>query len=283
MNKHTQVIRNTLIATSLLLGSNIAMADPLQPDTLYANTGEGLYAIDQTTWTATRVGTTDPVISNIQDITYSNGKMYGISTLMQFFEYDETRETMIGQNGYQSYADQFYGLDSYQGEFYVAGHYGLARVETSDMSYDYIGSYGLGAGEEVTDLAFADDGTLYATVTFNVTYASDYLATLDLSTGEMNLIGNTYINGSRGLTFKNGTLYAINSVGDLYSVDTTSGMGTLLKEDMLPGAYGLGRTPADLNAGGASGGDGSSGGALSLPMLLLIGLLPLLRKRFPRA
>ena len=280
MNKHTQVIRNTLIATSLLMGSNIAIADPLQPDTLYANTGEGLYAIDETTWTATRVGTTDPLFSDIQDITYSSGKMYGISTLMQFFEYDETQENMIGQNGYQSYADQFYGLDSYQGEFYVAGRYGLYRVETSNMTYEPVGGYGLGAGEEVTDLAFADNGTLYALVDFNITYGSQYLATLDVNTGEMNLLGATYINGARGLTFKNGTLYAINSSGDLYSVDPASGFGTLIQADVVPGALGLGRTPAALNAGG---GDGSSGGALSLPMLLLIGLLPLLRKRFARA
>lgn len=281
MNKrNTHTFRNTLIVSAMLLGVATVQAEPLQPNTLYATNHEGLYAIDTTAWTTTRIGDADPAFTNVEDIAVSGNSMYGVATNMQMFEYNEITANMDALTAPRSYADNLYGLDQYQGVLYTAGHYGLARVDPATDTFDYIGSYGLGAGEEVTDLAFAPDGTLYASVTFNITYGSEYLTTIDVTTGEMNIIGPMLIYGARGLAFKDGTLYAIDSVGDVYSVDPISGLGTLLHEAVLPGAYGMTATPAGFGASGGAGGDGgsSSGGSLSWPVMALLFAVAAMRK-----
>ena len=264
-------MRNGLVAAGLLVASASLQAEPLQANTIYVTDSTGLYAIDETRGTATRVGDASTGFSSIQDIAFDGNELYGLTRLMQFFKYDTETNEMIALNGYSSYAQTHRGFAAYNGVFYAAENRVLQTANPDAGTFGPVGPYGLGAGEEVDDLAFSSDGTLYAAVNFNITYGTSYLATLDTNTGEMNLIGNTFISALRGLTEKDGVLYGINSVGDLYEIDKVSGMGTLLASDVVSGAYGMATSPSNTGGGSIDSGEGSSsGGALSWPLMILM-------------
>jgi hypothetical protein len=296
MNTQTQqdttfsLLRNILATVLMIAGVTTAQAADLKPNTIYVTDTTSLYAVDETTGTAVRVGDAKPSISYIRDIAFDDsGKLYGLTGLMQFFKFDSTTSNMVAINEPTSYARSHDGLAFLNGKFYAAEISGLDSADPESGSFTSIGYYGLGAHESVSDLASGSDGVLYASVTFPPDYYgnnySDYLATLDTTTGEMNLIGNTYIYHLRGLTEKDGVLYGINSDGDLYSIDKVSGFGTLVASGVVPNAYGMATSPAviagtsNTSADAGTGTDsGSGGGALSLPLMLLIAGMALLRR-----
>lgn len=283
MNKPTTIFRNIGIAAGLMLATGLAQAEALKPDTIYVSTVDAVYELNTDSFTTTRVTDVNLPVSEIDDMTIINNTLYGLSARMQFSRYDEASATMETLNDPHSYDDLTRGMVNYNGTVYATGEYGLYTVAPENDGFHFVGYFGLGAGEKVTDLAVSQAGVIYATVTFNISYASDYLATLDPKTGAMNLIGNTYIYGTRGLTMKNGTLYAINSSGDLFTLDTKSGMSSQLASAVVPGAYGMTSTASDFVSSlsaNANNSGGVSGGSLSLPMLLIAGILAgLLRRR----
>ena len=271
-------VRNTVAATVIILGATMAagiyqnvQAEPLKANTIYVNTSTSLFEVDETTGTATLVGNANPSVSQIEDLAFNGNNLYGLSYLMQFFKYDTAASNMVSLNNYTSYSSHHQGFEYGNGVYYAASNYGLETVNLESGTFTYVGSYGLGAGEQVTDLAYSYDGKLYATVTFNISYGYDYLAVIDTSNGNMQLIGSTYIAGTRGLTEKNGELYAINSTGDLYSINKTTGAGMLLANAVVSGARGMATSSMDM------GGDGTGGGALSLPVMVLMMLFGLVR------
>lgn len=72
--------------------------------------------------------------------------------------------------------------------------------------------------------------------------------------------------------YNDGTIYGINSVGDMYSIDPISGMGTLIHSAVVPGAYGMATSPASLGSGDGTD-SGAAGGALSFPLILILFLI----------
>ena len=260
-----------IISMSAIVTVKDAHATPLKSNTIYVNTSTTLYEVDLATTTATSVGQANPSISQIEDIAFDGNELYGLTYLMQIFKYNENTSAMVAVNNYTSYALHHRGLEARSGTFYAAGYYGLQTVNKQTGAFTDVGYYGLGAGERVNDLAFSADGTLYAIVSFGLTY--DYLGTINPDTGELSLIGNTFVSGTRGLTEKDGELYLINSVGNLYSLSKTSGASTLIANGLVAGAYGMDTSPA---AGSYSEG-GSGGGSLSLPLMLMIVLMTLAR------
>ena len=272
------LLRNTLAAATIMLaGTELLQAEPLLPDTIYVTTSTGLYSVDEVAGTSVRVAEADPALSQIQDIAFDGETLHGLTSLMQFFIFDEVTNAMIPTNNASSYALSHYGLESRNGQFYAAEARVLQAANPQTGTFTNIGVYGLGADEQVTDLAFGADGVLYASVSFTLSY--DYLATLNPATGEMNIIGNTFISGLRAMTEKNGVLYGMNSSGDLYSIDKVSGFGTMLASAVVPGAYGMTTSPAAMGNNMGSNGDASGGGALSLPLMLLMGVMIMLRAR----
>ena len=280
------ILKNTVAAVTMLLGATTLQAEPLQANTIYVTTGSGLYAVNESNSTASQVATANPSLSQIEDLAFDDGELYGLTSLMQFFQFDAASNAMLASNDFTSYGLNHRGLEARNGVFYAAEQHGLQIADPHTGSFTEIGPYGLGAGERVTDLAFDSNGVLYAAVSFNIVYGSEYLATLNTATGEMNIIGNTFISGLRGLTEKDGVLYGISSTGDLYTIDKLSGQGTLLADGLVPGAYGMTTSPASLGNNGtgagtdpgtAAAGDSSSGGALSLPLMLLMTALLVFR------
>lgn len=284
MNKSSPLLRYTFLVASLMLGGSLAYAEALKPDTIYVNTVDALYEVDTGSYTASRIADVSLPVSEIDDMTIINNTLYGLSARMQFTRYGEATATMQTLNDPHSYDDLTRGMVSYYGTTYATGYSGLYTVDPNNDGFNFVGYFGLGAGEDVTDLAVSDSGVIYATVTFHVTSASDYLATLDPDTGAMNIIGNTYVYGTRGLTMKNGVLYAINSSGDLFTLNKTSGASTLLASGVVHGAYGMASTDARFvsSIAGNSGGntlDNASGGSLSLLSLLIVTIMAGLHRR----
>lgn len=281
MNAKTQsasaftLLRNTLVASLMVAGTATAQAADLQPNTIYVTDSDSLYAVDETRGTAVRVGEAQPSLSYILDIDFdASGKLYGLTGLMQFFSFDAASSRMVEINGFTSSGRTHSGFAFHNGAFYAAESTGLEGADPEAGSFTIIGSYGLGAREYVTDLASGSDGMLYASVRFPPDYygyrSADFLATLNTTTGEMNLIGSTYIYDLEGLTEKDGVLYGIGSGGDLYQIDKVSGFSTLIAAGVVPGAFGMATSPTTLPGFGTTGAGGSGGGAMSLPLMLLI-------------
>jgi len=126
------------------------------------------------------------------------------------------------------------------------GFKGLYTIDIATGASTQVGAFGTGAG--LNDLAFGTDGTLYGTD--NVS-----LFEISTTTGEASLIGDyvstTQIEGI-AVDPTTGILYGIGwQVSDLYSIDTGSGVATLLGdfadlEASLEGFEGLGGLGSDL-------------------------------------
>jgi len=98
----------------------------------------------------------------------------------------------------------------------------LYEVNPSTAEVTEIGSLGV---EKISDITFGPDGTLYGW-----TETSDDLLTIDLSTGNATLSGDSGINTWKtGLAFDGETL--LMKLGyDIYSVDTSTGVGTYIAD-----------------------------------------------------
>lgn len=144
-------------------------------------------------------------------------------------------------------------------------------------------SYGLCAGELVTDLAFAADGTLYVSVQFpGISYS--YFGTISTETGELMLLGNTGVEYVIAITVRDDVIYAMDRVGDLYTLNEVSGFSTLIAADVLPGVTGLATSsaaivaPVDGSNPSAASGEGTSTGGLSVYWMMLVALMSAFRR-----
>lgn len=85
------------------------------------------------------------------------------------------------------------------------------------------------------DLAFAPDGTLYATVVG----PTSRLVTVDPATGAMTNVGLTGFDEVYGLTFRGGDLFGVTRFGELLSIDRATGRATLLRRTALRSVFGM--------------------------------------------
>lgn len=89
------------------------------------------------------------------------------------------------------------------------------------------------------------------------------------------------------ITIKDDVIYAMDSVGDLYTLNEVSGFSTVIATGVLPGVTGMDTSPATVmvpvdNNGdvpSAASGDAASTGSLSAMLLAVIAALSLLRRR----
>lgn len=107
----------------------------------------------------------------------------------------------------------------------AADPHSLITIDPLTGAGTLVGDLGLGS-DNASDIAFADDGTLYAWTTI-----SGVLASINISTGAMTLIGATGVFGG-GISFASFVLYHIPRLtsDDIGSVDTSTGLETPIVE-----------------------------------------------------
>ena len=288
----TSTISAIMLATVMSAASGEVRAYDLQANTIYASTKDEIYRVELNgaATTATKVADSNASLSGIQDVAFDGSVMYGANLHMQLLKLEPSADVTQPINEAASYSLQYQGLEARNGVLYGAELRSLVIIDKATgnpVSGNGIGGYGLGAGELVTDLAFAEDGTLYASVNFEgIPYS--YLGTLDTNTGELMLLGNTGVEYILAITVKDGLLYAMDRQGSLYSLNDVSGYATIVAEQVLPGVSGLDTSPAQVSAGATTAGTGAtdndtdtgggSGGSLSAVLLILVSITSLMRR-----
>lgn len=291
------IVKNTIASLLLVSGMAAAVTDAnaydLKANTIYANVKGGIYKINldlinlpaSNKTNAVKVADTNESYSSIQDIAFDGSTAYGMNLNWQLLKIEPSQNKTVAINSATSYSHQYRGLEARGGELYAAETRSLQKIDKATGKTRALApgatGYGLGGGEQVDDLAFAEDGTLYAMVSFpRVSYGNSYLATLNKTTGSLTLIGSTGVSAMRALTVKDGILFAMNSVGDLYALDPNSGNGIKVASAVLPGVYGMDTSPVNLASPKAdSNGDDEGGaGGLSVYLVLAIAVAGWLRR-----
>lgn len=287
-------IRNIAASLMMLTAASMATAEAhaydLQANTIYAHASGDIYAIDIDTAaasaSATKVADMNASLSSVQDVTFDGSTMYGINLHWQLVKLEPNESESVAVKKAESYSLQFQGLAVHDGVLYGAETRQLLILDQATgtpVTGTGLNSYGLGAGELVTDLAFAADGTLYASVQFpGIPYS--YFGTISTETGELMLLGNTGVEHVIAITVRDDVIYAMDRVGDLYTLDEVSGFSTLIAADVLPGVTGLGTSsaaivaPVDGSNPSAASGEAASTGGLSVYWMMLAALMPAFRR-----
>uniref|UniRef100_A0A7V5XIA6 Bacterial repeat domain-containing protein n=1 Tax=Thermodesulfobacterium geofontis TaxID=1295609 RepID=A0A7V5XIA6_9BACT len=214
---------------------------------LYANDIFSLYTIDVNNGDIRKVG--DIGIDWVSDIAFYGDTLYGI-TLLNHSSENSTSQFLI--------IDRATGIGRVIGDTGFKFLSGLAVSSNgtiyavSEANEDYIVSCRLikidpqtGRGTLIKDfgtqlscydLAFAPNGELYATVESNNKY---YLTKIDLSRGNINLIGEIGYEHVWGISFIDNLLYGVTWFnGELIEIDTNTGAGRLISDTNLS-FYGL--------------------------------------------
>lgn len=211
------------------------------PDTIYAQTtgSSKLYTIDVITGTATLIGTTSG--PSLTDIAFWGPSLYGISfyTLYRINPISGERTTIgsLGASGVNALA-----VSPITGKMYAASTSGTFMVVNPATGHStQIGTYGTGKTSS-GDLAFDNNGTLYATVNLSAA-STDALAIINLETGAATIIGDTGYTRVYGLVHQNGALFAVTSSGDVLSINKNTGAATLIGPSGVSAFGGLALSP----------------------------------------
>jgi streptogramin lyase len=216
---------------------------------VYQSSHTSLYTRDVATGDATLVGTFGLGANDaMQDIaTAPNGTVYGIGISNGSIGYLYTIDPNTGAATAVGPTDDEIcpALEfSTSGVLYTSCEVdsdstGLYTIDPSTGATTLVGEHGISASAFVNDLAFDDQGTLYATV---IEGTESTLATVDPATGAVTPIGSIGHSLALGLTVLDGTLYAATFGGSLVRIDSTTGAGTVI-DAAGPQATGLTPVP----------------------------------------
>ncbi len=241
-------ISGLLIITAFLFCATTS-AFGLSYNTLYMEDPSGnLYTLDNTTGAASLVG--DIGFQLVTDIAFGGTTLYGITlgsstTYGAFIEInpDTAEGTFKSDLGFIDMNALVVAAD---GTIYAAGNDSgnFITIDPNTGDTSKIGNYSIaGGGGSSGDLAFGDDGKLYASVwKVGQTEDIDFLATIDLVTGKATEIGAIGYANVYGLGFKDGWLYGATSTGNLLTIDTGSGAGTIVGSNTVA-QWGMATSP----------------------------------------
>lgn len=207
--------------TAPLTNSSSSEAD-IQYNTLYASAYDQLWLIDADTGQATYVGN---VGRTVTDVAFHLGNLYGI-TFSQLIQIDPTTGagTVIGSMGYSDVNGLTISRDGTGYATTISGK--LLRVNITTGQATFIGNMGDGY-HSAGDVAISDDDRIYAAV-FRDGYAHSWLVYIDRETGAATPINDIGYNDVWGISFKDGILYGVTLGGEILSIDTNTGIGTLI-------------------------------------------------------
>lgn len=201
---------------------------------IQSNGNDHLYEIDLTTGIATDMGQIN--FGDSEGMTFGpGGFLYGIGGSVDEF-WNISTNTMIGATGARKGIDA--GLDWDGSTMYNLnaenGVSGLYTIDTATGLATQVGSSTIFADNlaiHPAGRAFAIDGIF-----------TDSLYSVDLSTGAFTLIGGLgvgNISNQFGSAFALDRLYALSSDGSIYTVDTLTGVLTLIAMVQDPNGVGL--------------------------------------------
>jgi len=293
-NNPAKSISNSIAALVLGVASLAAVnvhAYDLQANTIYAQAEHAVYAIDVEAGSAKKVADAVATLSGLQDLAFDGSSMYGVNKHWQLMKLEPLDSAATSVKDAESFSLQFEGLEARGGVLYAAERNSMLVIDQATGDTDYVCDgcvgYGLGAGEMVTDLAFTETGTLYASVQFSgIPYT--YLGTIDVATGVLNLIGNTGVENIVAITVKDAVIYAMDKLGDLYTLNDVSGFATDVATGVLPGVTGMATSPRSIvipvaeqdgqSTEQSAAEEGSGAGSMTWLAMLLAGLVSLLRR-----
>ncbi len=198
MGRWRGVAAAALVTAAVAGGAHAGPVRSTAPTTwLYgADASSALFVVDATSGAARRIG--DTGVRGMSDIAFTpSGKLYGV-TFTQLYRLDPRtgRATPIG-TGLGMGSVNALASDSH-GRLYVAstnGDFGVVAIGTGRATR--IGSYGAGLGSS-GDLAFARDGTLYATAQSS---GGQVLLRVDPATGVASVRARLALRDVYGLAF----------------------------------------------------------------------------------
>jgi len=196
----------------------------IQQNTLYAHSSSDLWIIDPNTGTSTYIGPFNYATNGITDIAFLENSLYGV-THYDFLSIDPTtgNATVIGPTGYDNVNGLAIASDgtAYGGD----GSGALIRINKTTGAGSLVGYFG-GGLTPAGDLAFREDGVLFATVNRSGD-SNTWLAVANQATGAATLVGDMGFRNVWGLAFKDGVLYGVSAQGEVLRIDTSTGRGTL--------------------------------------------------------
>lgn len=194
------------------------------------------------------------------DIAYDGTHIYAITfDYLYLVDPSDASSTFIASHGQSGMNSLVYNYSN--GLLYGASTNGEFGNLTTDGTYNLIGYFGGGITSS-GDLAFAQDGTLFATVNYQP--GVDHLATIDLLTGAATIIGSLGRDNVYGLFYENGQLYGLTESGVLLSINPGTAATTAIRD------YGRG------NHWGAAGDDHPPVPEPSTMLLLAAGIAGLI-------
>lgn len=262
-------IKLILAAGLLVLLASASGARATSYNALYMNTGgtkSALYTLtnsgDAALLGEIKVGS--QYLANVYDIAFNGQNLYAI-TGTKLYQIDPNpvggvvQATLVGAgfgggsigNGYNALAvdpvthDLYAANNDYPGKF--------VKIDKTLGTATLLGDFGPKQDgnfiNSVGDLAFSPAGILYAAVHWNNHGVNSRLAMVDKATGNLSLVDPCHDLGFGevdGLSFKDGILYGVTKDHEVIRIDTTTGVGELIKADNGYNMRGLTTAPTPL-------------------------------------
>jgi hypothetical protein len=215
----------SLIAVTLMVSHGPALAvvnnilymeDGSQP----ANAPSNLFTLDAITGAATLVGEINHGLTTypVTDIAFLGANLYGLSstvnspTHLLSIDAGTAAATDLGAIG----AEYFNALGGKGSLLYAASRFNgtVISIDPSNMNVVNIGSFGSQYG--ATDLCFAPDGTLYASMIKNNT--NYVLGTVSLANGQATKVMDLP-DGVWGISYLGNQMYGVTSAGNVIKIN----------------------------------------------------------------
>ncbi len=186
---------------------------------IYTGDSSGnLWTTDSGTGSSTLIGS----MGSVQfDIAFNPfGQLYGVTGGSALYSIDagSGASTLLGNLGVFVNGLEF----SSAGVLYGSGGTTLYTIDTGLATAAIVGGVGAIGFNSGGDLAFASDGTLYMTTTDN------RLVKVNSGTGAGTDIGGIGFSEVYGIDFIGSTLFGTTLYGELLTIDTATGLGTLV-------------------------------------------------------
>jgi WD40 repeat protein len=188
-----------------------------------------LWHVNTVDGSATQRGT---MSANMFDLAYSpNGVLFGVSSTadgndLYRIDPNTASATLVGSLGLSNEYGNSLDFDQ-NGMLYMATMPTSGNLYTVNTTTGATTLAGPTGQRSSGDLAFAPDGTLF--VSLNTPNSSeDELATLDAATGIATVLGSIGFEQVFGMDFVSDRLTGLTRNGELISINTTSGLGTLV-------------------------------------------------------
>lgn len=223
-----KTIRAIVIAMGMAM---TAAAGPIAYS-ISSNGNDHLYQIDLATGVAIDLGAVN--FGDAEGLEYANGTLYGIGgSTNQLWNLTTAPGTLIGDTGTRTGTDAGLGYNAANGTMYhlndSQGVSGLYTVNLGTGATTLVGT----ASAFGDNLAIDGQGNAYA---IDGVFA-DSLYSIDLTSGAFSLIGGLGL-GNISVQFGSdfdgsGTLWALDSNGQIYTINTSTGAATFVSQVRL--------------------------------------------------